>query len=192
MPEVKTSKSKVHQFYAKLPNKAGVGEDVQWALKDFNEKRNKTVASQIKSLRASIDMVKQLKEEKAALEKENNTLKTQLAKVEASKKQAAKAVKVNKIIAAMNIADELVKRNMQTKLASYDDSQLNAVLSCYSLDPEIDTVLMNERNLDEQMKKEASVNSYVPQVTLGEDSIAFDNETDYVALLKQREMDKNK
>lgn len=189
LPEVKTSKSKVHQFYGRLPNKAGVGENVQWALKDFNEKRNKTVASQIKSLRASIDMVKQLKEEKAELVKQNEALKTQLAKVEASKKQAAKAVKVNKIIAAMNITDELVKRNMQTKLASYDDSQLNAVLSCYSLDPEIDTVLMNERKIEE-MKKEASV--YVPQVTLGEDSLTFENETDYVALLKQREMNKNK
>lgn len=190
LPEVKTSKSKVHQFYGRLPNKSGVGEDVKWSLKDFNEKRNKTVASQIKSLRASVEMVKQLKEEKADLLKENTELKAKLNKIEAAQKQAAKAVKVNKIIAAMNITDELVKRNMQTKLASYDESQLNAVLSCYSLDPEIDTVLMNERNL-EKMKKEAGVN-YIPQVTLGEDSISLEKETDYVEFLKQREMAKNK
>ena len=188
--DIKTSKSKVHEFYGKLPNKSGVGEDVKWSLRDFNEKRNKTVASQIKSLRASIETIKQLKEEKAELVKQNEALKAQVNKIEASQKQAAKAVKVNKIIAAMNITDELVKRNMQTKLASYDDNQLNAVLSCYSLDPDVDSVFMNERNL-EKMKREASVN-YIPQVTLGEDSISLDNEPNYVEFLKQREMENNK
>lgn len=186
--EVKPAKSKVRSLFDKLPSKSGVGEDVDWALKGFNEKRNKTVASQIKSLRASVEAVKQLKEEKAALEAEKNALQEKLNKIEASQKNAKKHQKITKILAAMNCKDELVKRTWQKTLASYEDSQLDAVLACYSMDPEIETTLMNEREI-EAMKKEASVE--VPPVMLGED-YSFDNEIDYVTLLKNKEMNKNK
>ena len=186
--EVKPAKSKVKEFYGRLPNKSNVGEEVEWYLKDFNEKRNKTVASQIKSLRASVEMVKQLKEKNASLEAENKALQEKLNKIEASQKHALKFNKIAKINNAMNLKDELVKRTMQTKLASYDEGQLDAVLACYSMDPEIETTLMNERNI-EQMRKEASV-EFVPPVMLGEDEVSFNNEIDYVSLLKKEEIEK--
>lgn len=186
--ETKPAKSQVSSYYGKLPSKSEVGSEPEWSLKDFNEKRNKTVASQVKSLRESVELVKKLKAEKIELETKNKELQEKLSKIEASQKNALKYNKITKILAAMNCKDELVKRTWQKTLSSYDDSQLDAVLACYSMDPEIETNLMNEREI-ETMKKEASVD--VPPVTLGDDySFDFNNEVDYVSLLKKEEMNK--
>lgn len=188
--DVKSSKSKVKEFYGKLPNKSGVGTEPEWYLKDFNQTRNKTVASQVKALR---DVTKALHEAKEVIASKDETIKQLQAKldtIEAQKKVMLKNQKISKITASMNLTEAEDIRCATKRLASYSDEQLDAIYETINLSSSLVTDLVHEQEANEQMKKEASMNSYVPGIALS-DSYGSNNEAiDYVELLKQKELNK--
>lgn len=188
---VKSSKSKVKEFFGRLPNKSGAGQDVEWYLKDFSKVRNKTVASQVKALR---DVTKALHEAKEVIASKDETIKTLQAKlnlIENQKKVMLKNNKISKITASMGLKDGEEIRCATKKLASYSDEQLDAIYETISLSPATMTDLVHEQEANELMKREASANSYIPGMTLSEE-IGSHNQLDYVELLKQKELNNNK
>ena len=188
---VKSSKSKVKEFFGRLPNKSGAGQDVEWYLKDFSKVRNKTVASQVKALR---DVTKALHEAKEVIASKDETIKSLQAKlnlIENQKKVMLKNNKISKITASMGLKDGEEIRCATKKLASYSDEQLDAIYETISLSPATMTDLVHEQEANELMKREASANSYIPGMTLSEE-IGSHNQIDYVELLKQKELNNNK
>ena len=186
---VKAAKSKVKNFYNRLPGKSGVGGDPDWALKDFNSLRNKTVASQIKVVR---ELTKKLKASEAAIEaknKENEELKEKLNAIEASKKAMEKHSKIEKILKAMNVEDPQQKFVMEKKFASYDEGQLNAVFETLTANVDEETNNINEQMINDELKKEASLlEGRIPALNLSNQDNANDSgEVDYVTLLAEKE-----
>ncbi|MCM1260527.1 MAG: hypothetical protein NC222_06190 [Staphylococcus sp.] len=188
--DVKSAKSKVKNYFGKLPNKSGTGTDVEWYLKDFSQARNKTVASQVKALR---DVTKALHEAKEVIASKDETIKQLQAKldtIENQKKVMLKNQKISKITASMNLTEAEDIRCATKRLASYSDEQLDAIYETINLSSSLITDLVHEQEANEQMKKEASMNSYIPGIALS-DSYGSDNkEIDYVELLKQKELNK--
>ena len=185
---VKSAPSKVKSLYNRLPSKAGVGDQVEWALKDFNKERNKkdkTMAAQIKSLRDATKELRAQKEVIASKEAEIKALKAQLEEVAKKEATAIKASKIKQIIAALNIEDAEEKAAMTEKFAKYSNEQLDAVYETYTCCPSEEATNMHERLINEQMKKEASeLAGFVPAIDLKEE-VSSDN---MEALVLEREL----
>lgn len=186
---VKAAPSKVKSLYNRLPSKSGVGNDIEWALKDFNKERNKkdkTVAAQIKSLRDATKELRAQKEIIASKEAEIKALKAQLEEVAKKEATAIKASKIKQIIAALNIEDAEEKAAMTEKFAKYSNEQLDAVYETYTCCPAEEATNMHERMINEQMKKEASeLAGFVPAVDLKEE---ISGQEDMEALVLEREL----
>lgn len=186
---VKAAPSKVKSLYNRLPSKSGVGNDIEWALKDFNKERNKkdkTVAAQIKSLRDATKELRAQKEVIASKEAEIKALKAQLEEVAKKEATAIKASKIKQIIAALNIEDAEEKAAMTEKFAKYSNEQLDAVYETYTCCPAEEATNMHERMINEQMKKEASeLAGFIPAVDLKEE---ISGQEDMEALVLEREL----
>ena len=187
--DVKSAPSKVKSLYNRLPSKAGVGTEVEWALKDFNKERNKkdkTMAAQIKSLRDATKELRAQKEVIASKEAEIKALKAKLDEVAKKEATAIKASKIKQIIAALNIEDAEEKAAMTEKFAKYSNEQLDAVYETYTCCPAEEATNMHERMINEQMKKEASeLAGFVPAVDLKEE---ISGQEDMEALVLAREL----
>lgn len=189
--DVKSAKSKVKNFYNRLPNKAKTGQDVEWYLKDFDQIRNKTMASQVKTLR---DITAALHDAKKVIASKDEVIKQLQAKldtIENQKKVMLKNQKITKITASMHLTDAEDIRCVTKKLAAYSDEQLDAVYETINLSPALINDLVHEQEANEQMKREASANSFIPRTILSEES-NFDNQIDYTKVLIQNEIKKNK
>ena len=185
--DVKAAKSKVKNFYGRLPGKSGVGGDPDWALKDFNSLRNKTVASQIKSIRELTKSLRAKQEEIEAKERENKELQAKLNAIEESKKSMEKHAKITKILKAMNIEDPQQKFVMEKKFASFNENQLNAVYETLTTNVDAETDSFNEQTMNEGMNKEASFSAErIPAFNLKDEQITS-GEVDYVSYLAERE-----
>lgn len=189
---VKAAPSKVKSLYNRLPSKSGVGDEVEWGLKDFNKERNKkekTMAAQIKSLRDATKELRAQKEVIASKEAEIKALKAKLEEVAKKEATAIKASKIKQIIAALNIDDAEEKAAMTEKFAKYSSEQLDAVYETYTCCPSEEATNMHERMINEVMKKEASeLAGFVPAIDLKEELGSEDME----ALVLQRELDSQK
>ena len=189
---VKAAPSKVKSLYNRLPSKSGVGDEVEWGLKDFNKERNKkekTMAAQIKSLRDATKELRAQKEVIASKEAEIKALKAKLEEVAKKEATAIKASKIKQIIAALNIEDAEEKAAMTEKFAKYSSEQLDAVYETYTCCPTEEATNMHERMINEVMKKEASeLAGFVPAIDLKEELGSEDME----ALVLQRELDSQK
>ena len=185
--DVKAAKSKVKNFYGRLPNKSGVGGDPEWGLKDFNSLRNKTVASQIKTIREMTKSLRAKQEELAKKEAENKALQAKLNAIEESKKAMVKHSKIEKILRAMNVEDPQQKFVMEKKFASYNEDQLNAVYDTLTANVDEETNNINEQTINEELKKEASLlEGRIPSMNLQEAN-SDSGEVDYVKLLAEKE-----
>lgn len=189
--DVKAAPSKVKSLYNRLPSKAGVGTEVEWALKDFNKERNKkdkTMASQIKSLRDATKELRAQKEVIASKEAEIKALKAQLEEVAKKEATAIKASKIKQIIASLNITDAEEKAAMTEKFAKYSNEQLNAIYETYTCCPAEEATNMHERMINEAMKKEASeLAGFVPAFNLKEEDLS--STEDMEALVLEKEME---
>lgn len=189
--DVKAAPSKVKSLYNRLPSKAGVGTEVEWALKDFNKERNKkdkTMASQIKSLRDATKELRAQKEVIASKEAEIKALKAQLEEVAKKEATAIKASKIKQIIASLNITDAEEKAAMTEKFAKYSNEQLDAVYETYTCCPAEEATNMHERMINEAMKKEASeLAGFVPAYNLKEEDLS--STEDMEALVLEKEME---
>lgn len=185
---VKAAPSKVKSLYNRLPSKSGVGDEVEWALKDFNKERNKkdkTMAAQIKSLRDATKELRAQKEVIASKEAEIKALKAQLEEVAKKEATAIKASKIKQIIAALNIEDAEEKAAMTEKFAKYSKEQLDAVYETYTCCPAEEATNMHERMINDQMKKEASeLAGFIPAIDLKEEVTSDSME----ALVLEREL----
>lgn len=189
--DVKSATSKVKSLYNRLPSKSGVGTEVDWALKDFNKERNrkdKTMAAQIKSLRDATKELRAQKDVIASKEAEIRSLKSKLEDVERKEAIAIKANKIKQIIAALNIEDAEEKAAMTEKFAKFSSEQLDAVYETYTCCPTEEATNMHERMINEQMKKEASeLAGYVPAFNLKEEDLS--STEDMEALVLEKEME---
>lgn len=187
--DVKAAPSKVKSLYNRLPSKSGVGDEVEWALKDFNKERNKkdkTMAAQIKSLRDATKELRAQKEIIASKEAEIKALKAQLEDVAKKEATAIKASKIKQIIAALNIDDAEEKAAMTEKFAKFSNEQLDAVYETYTCCPTEEATNMHERMINEQMKKEASeLAGFVPAIDLKQE---ISNHDDMEALVLEKEL----
>ena len=187
--DVKSAPSKVKSLYNRLPSKSGVGTEVEWALKDFNKERNKkdkTMAAQIKSLRDATKELRAQKEIIASKEAEIKALKAKLDEVAKKEATAIKASKIKQIIAALNIEDAEEKAAMTEKFAKFSSEQLDAVYETYTCCPAEEATNMHERMINEQMKKEASeLAGFVPAIDLKQD---ISGQEDMEALVLEREL----
>lgn len=185
--DVKAAKSKVKNFYNRLPGKSGVGGDPEWGLKDFNSLRNKTVASQIKTIREMTKSLRAKQEELAIKEAENKALQAKLNIIEESKKAMIKHSKIEKILKAMNVEDPQQKFVMEKKFASYNEDQLNAVYDTLTANVDEETNNINEQMINDELKKEASLlEGKIPSMYLQETD-SDSGEIDYVKLLAEKE-----
>ena len=162
-------------YYGRLPGKSSVGDEVEWALKDFNSERNKkdkTMAAQIKSLRDATKELRAQKEIIASKEAEIKALKEQIDSINKKEEAMLKSAKINKIIASMHIDEEEEKFAMQEKFAKYSKEQLDAVYETLTVCPTEEATIMHERMINEQMKKEASeLKGFVPSFKMEEEEL---------------------
>lgn len=189
--EVKPAASKVKTYFGRLPGKSSVGDEVEWAMKDFNSERNKkdkTMASQIKSLRDATKELRAQKEIIASKEAEIKALKEQIASINKKEETMLKSAKINKIIASMHIDEEEEKFAMQEKFAKYSKEQLDAVYETITACPTEEATIMHERMINEQMKKEASeLKGFVPSFKLEEEELTSASD-DMEDLVLKREL----
>lgn len=189
---VKAATSKVKSLYNRLPGKSGVGDEVEWAMKDFNKERNKTsktLASQIKALRDATKEIRAQKEVIASKDAELKALQEKLAAMNSKEETMIKSAKINKILASMNIEDEEEKAAMTEKFAKYTKAQLDAVYETMTACPSEEATVMHERMINEEMKKEASaLKGFVPSFTMEEGTkISASDEMEKLVL--ERELD---
>lgn len=189
---VKSAPSKVKSLYNRLPGKSGVGEDVEWSMKDFNKERNKadkTMASQIKALRDATKEIRNQKEVLASKDAEIKALQEKLAALDSKEQTMIKSAKITKILASMNIADEEEKAAMTEKFAKYTKAQLDAVYEILTSNPSEEATIMHERMINDEMKKEASaLEGFVPSFKLEEESITSTSD-EMERLVLERELD---
>lgn len=189
---VKTAPSKVKSLYNRLPAKSGVGEDVEWSMKDFNKERNKadkTLASQIKALRDATKEIRAQKEVLASKDAEIKALQEKLAAFNSKEETMIKSAKINKIIASMNITDDEEKAAMTEKFAKYSKEQLDAVYETMTACPSEEATIMHERMINEEMKKEASaLKGFVPSFKL-EEEVKASASDEMEKLVLERELD---
>lgn len=189
---VKAATSKVKSLYNRLPGKSGVGDEVEWAMKDFNKERNKTsktLASQIKALRDATKEIRAQKEVIASKDAELKALQEKLAAMNSKEETMIKSAKINKILASMNIEDEEEKAAMTEKFAKYTKAQLDAVYETMTACPSEEATIMHERMINEEMKKEASaLKGFVPSFTM-EEEVPTSASDEMEALVLERELD---
>lgn len=189
--DVKPAASKVKNYFGRLPGKSSTGDEVEWALKDFNSERNKkdkTMAAQIKSLRDATKELRAQKEIIASKEAEINTLKEQIASINKKEETMLKSAKINKILASMHIDEEEEKFAMQEKFAKYSKEQLDAVYETLTACPTEEATIMHERMINEQMKKEASeLKGFVPSFKMEEEDLTSASD-DMEDLVLKREL----
>ena len=189
---VKAAPSKVKSLYNRLPGKSGVGDEVEWAMKDFNKERNKadkTLASQIKALRDATKEIRAQKEVLASKDAEIKALQEKLAALDSKEQTMIKSAKINKILASMNIEDEEEKAAMTEKFAKYSKEQLDAVYETMTACPSEEATIMHERMINEEMKKEASaLKGFVPSFTM-EEEVPTSTSDEMEALVLERELD---
>lgn len=189
---VKAAPSKVKSLYNRLPGKSGVGDEVEWAMKDFNKERNKadkTLASQIKALRDATKEIRAQKEVLASKDAEIKALQEKLAALNSKEETMVKSAKINKILASMNIEDDEEKAAMTEKFAKYSKEQLDAVYETMTACPSEEATIMHERMINEEMKKEASaLKGFVPSFTM-EEEVPTSTSNEMEALVLERELD---
>ena len=189
---VKAAPSKVKSLYNRLPGKSGVGDEVEWAMKDFNKERNKadkTLASQIKALRDATKEIRAQKEVLASKDAEIKVLQEKLAAFDNKEQTMIKSAKINKILASMNIQDDEEKAAMTEKFAKYSKEQLDAVYETMTACPSEEATIMHERMINEEMKKEASaLKGFVPSFTM-EEEVPTSTSDEMEALVLERELD---
>ena len=189
---VKAAPSKVKSLYNRLPGKSGVGDEVEWAMKDFNKERNKadkTLASQIKALRDATKEIRAQKEVLASKDAEIKALQEKLAAMNSKEETMIKSAKINKILASMNIQDDEEKAAMTEKFAKYSKEQLDAVYETMTACPSEEATIMHERMINEEMKKEASaLKGFVPSFTM-EEEVPTSTSDEMEALVLERELD---
>lgn len=189
---VKAAPSKVKSLYNRLPGKSGVGDEVEWAMKDFNKERNKadkTLASQIKALRDATKEIRAQKEVLASKDAEIKALQEKLAAFDNKEQTMIKSAKINKILASMNIQDDEEKAAMTEKFAKYSKEQLDAVYETMTACPSEEATIMHERMINEEMKKEASaLKGFVPSFTM-EEEVPTSTSNEMEALVLERELD---
>lgn len=189
---VKTAPSKVKSLYNRLPSKSGTGDEVEWAMKEFNKERNKqdkTLASQIKALRDATKEIRAQKEVLASKDAEIKSLQEKLAAMNSKEETMIKSAKINKILASMNIEDAEEQAAMTEKFAKYSKEQLDAVYETMTACPSEEAVNMHERMINEEMKKEASaLKGFVPSFKMEED-VKMSTSDEMEALVLERELD---
>lgn len=189
---VKDASSKVRSLYNRLPGKSGVGDEVEWSMKDFNKERNKadkTLASQIKALRDATKEIRAQKEVIASKDAELKALQEKLAAMNSKEETMIKSAKINKIIASMNITDDEEKAAMTEKFAKYTKAQLDAVYETMTACPSEEATIMHERMINEEMKKEASaLKGFVPSFKL-EEEVKASTSDEMEKLVLERELD---
>lgn len=189
---VKDSSSKVKSLYSRLPGKSGVGDEVEWSMKDFNKERNKadkTLASQIKALRDATKEIRVQKEVLASKDAEIKALQEKLAAFDTKEQAMIKSAKINKILASMNITDAEEQAAMSEKFAKYSNEQLNAVYETMTACPAEEATVMHERMINEEMKKEASaLEGFVPSFKLEEEQMVSASD-EMEKLVLERELD---
>lgn len=189
---VKDATSKVKSLYSRLPGKSGVGDEVEWSMKDFNKERNKadkTLASQIKALRDATKEIRAQKEVIASKDAELKALQEKLAAMNSKEETMIKSAKINKIIASMNITDDEEKAAMTEKFAKYTKAQLDAVYETMTACPSEEATIMHERMINEEMKKEASaLKGFVPSFKL-EEEVKASTSDEMEKLVLERELD---
>ena len=190
--DVKPAASKVKSLYSRLPGKSGVGEDVEWSLKEFNKERNKadkTLASQIKALRDATKEIRAQKEVLASKDAEIKALQEKLAALDNKEQAMIKSAKINKILASMNIVEEEEKAAMSEKFAKYSNEQLDAVYETMTASPAEEATIMHERMINEEMKKEASaLEGFVPSFKMEEEPMVSASD-EMEKLVLERELD---
>lgn len=190
--DVKPAASKVKSLYSRLPGKSGVGEDVDWAMKDFNKERNKadkTLASQIKALRDATKEIRAQKEVLASKDAEIKALQEKLAALDNKEQAMIKSAKINKILASMNIVEEEEKAAMSEKFAKYSNEQLDAVYETMTASPAEEATIMHERMINDEMKKEASaLEGFVPSFKMEEEPMVSASD-EMEKLVLERELD---
>lgn len=189
---VKPAASKVKSLYNRLPGKSGVGEDVEWSMKDFNKERNKadkTMASQIKALRDATKEIRAQKEVLASKDAEIKALQEKLAALDSKEQAMVKSAKINKILASMNIIEEEEKAAMTEKFAKYSKEQLDAVYETITACPSEEATIMHERMINDEMRKEASaLEGFVPSFKLEEEAMTSTSD-EMEKLVLERELD---
>lgn len=189
---VKDAPSKVKSLYSRLPGKSGVGDEVEWSMKEFNKERNKadkTLASQIKALRDATKEIRAQKEVIASKDAELKALQEKLAAMNSKEETMIKSAKINKIIASMNITDDEEKAAMTEKFAKYTKAQLDAVYETMTACPSEEATIMHERMINEEMKKEASaLKGFVPSFKL-EEEVKASTSDEMEKLVLERELD---
>jgi len=189
---VKAAPSKVKSLYNRLPGKSGVGDEVEWAMKDFNKERNKadkTLASQIKALRDATKEIRAQKEVLASKDAEIKALQEKLAALDSKEQTMLKSAKINKILASMNIEDDEEKAAMTEKFAKYSKEQLDAVYETMTACPSEEATIMHERMINDEMKKEASaLEGFVPSFKM-EEEVPTSASDEMEKLVLERELD---
>ena len=189
---VKSAPSKVKSLYNRLPGKSGVGDEVEWAMKDFNKERNKadkTLASQVKALRDATKELRAQKEVLASKDAEIKALQEKLAAYNSKEETMIKSAKINKILASMNIEDAEEQAAMTEKFAKYSKEQLDAVYETMTACPSEEATIMHERMINDEMKKEASaLKGFVPSFTM-EEEVPASTSNEMEALVLERELD---
>lgn len=189
---VKAAPSKVKSLYNRLPGKSGIGNEVEWAMKDFNKERNKadkTLASQIKALRDATKEIRAQKEVLASKDAEIKALQEKLAALNTKEETMIKSAKINKILASMNIEDAEEQAAMTEKFARYSKEQLDAVYETMTACPSEEATIMHERMINEEMKKEASaLKGFVPSFKMEED-VKMSASDEMEKLVLERELD---
>ena len=189
---VKDAPSKVKSLYSRLPGKSGVGDEVEWSMKEFNKERNKqdkTLASQIKALRDATKEIRAQKEVLASKDAEIKSLQEKLAAMNSKEETMIKNAKINKIIASMNITDAEEQAAMTEKFAKYTKAQLDAVYETMTACPSEEAVNMHERMINEEMRKEASaLKGFMPSFTM-EEEVKASASDEMEKLVLQRELD---
>ena len=189
---VKDASSKVKSLYSRLPGKSGVGDEVEWSLKEFNKERNKadkTLASQIKALRDATKEIRTQKEVLASKDAEIKALQEKLAALDNKEQAMIKSAKINKILASMNITDAEEQAAMSEKFAKYSNEQLNAVYETMTACPAEEATVMHERMINDEMKKEASaLEGFVPSFKMEEEPMVSASD-EMEKLVLERELD---
>lgn len=189
---VKAAPSKIKSLYNRLPGKSGVGDEVEWSMKEFNKERNKadkTLASQIKALRDATKEIRAQKEVLASKDAEIKALQEKLAALDNKEQTMIKSAKINKIIASMNITDDEEKAAMTEKFAKYSKEQLDAVYETMTACPSEEATIMHERMINEEMKKEASaLKGFTPSFKL-EEEVKASASDEMEKLVLEREYD---
>lgn len=175
---VKANPSDVRSYYGKLPAKAETGTDVEFGLKDFNQKRKnasilKTIAQNLKTART------QLKEKDTAIaekDAEIKNLKAQLQKIAEKENLKKRSALIDNLIVAMHCDDEEEIRAMKNKFASYSDEQLNAVHETLTKTATDVAIEHEEDTLMSNLKKEAGeLSGFTPSMTLKDEVVnSFD------------------